>query len=1162
MLFLSISIKFFYGEIFGDKLYSPRYVKIAGFFDDRGFYVLDSDQRHLDFDFDVLFSHGRSSNVVLNNGAINLNKDSSGFYSNGYWESPVFDTQNEYILWDWVDASVDFNGMQENLLQDGSFEDHSCLAYGFPVPCSISVQNNLMPPFVDNVASDGVYSIRLQMNDTKKLDYAAISNMDYITDFDKTKNLHVLFDAKHQTDGSQFEFWLVLGNETNLTYNGAIQRFDYPMENFEEQYFVLNFSQFVDRPVQQTRLGYRFFEYYQNDDFPHITWIDNLRFYQDSPISYKVRTSLDGVVWSDWNDARYFFAERTAPGGEPGRYIQFNISLKTYDNTKTPSISDLDLDYSKAFPFNITHFYEGPSTIDPLIDSTGAHGFVNKDDEGNLLFDDGQKIRFWAAQVGDDSVYYMSSHESADNMCKKIAQMGFNMIKVTPPPFGYTEYWERFDYMLRSCGEQGVYIYIQLNGGWPQGINPDYYEYRKSVLRDVMNHTNQYTGVKYKDDPQFVFVQLLNEDRLFHSWYGNVSDIYIGSYSDALDREWWAWLAENYPTYDDLTNSWNDGTGVVYFYSEIIGMANYPNNIKRIEFDKWTTYSDKRFYDTSRFYAHIYEMYYNEMVNYLKDELRINSLIVPNNHYYGMAELKERKIADVIDQHSYYPYVREPKFGEILVQEPQSNSPYYNIITYISLDNVDGYPLTVSESNYHIPHLYSVELPLFISAYSSFQDWDQWTYFKIHSRSLSLNKVPEALDSWYDPGRMAFMPAASKIFINSYVSPANKVINLSYSNDTVYNFKYNRALKDFNIPGFSNAFVWIHGIQKKDFDAPRDKTIQEYYNEFNLQNPSNPFVSDTGELTLDSDKNILTINSLKAQGYTGMIGGNLIDFHDVSVTVSPSGNNFSSLIFVPLDENNLGSSNRILLTAAGRTEASKVRWGADKQGYVNPGCFWCNEHYGDEPVLVEGVNAEIILKNVPEEVSIIVLNSSGQRTQRLINYARIGQDIKFNISDNDETLWYEILIGEASYSNSQVINLNPGWNLISLNISGELYSSDLNSKVVLTYENSNWIIDYENNNPFRLNSLQGYYVYSNERKTLILHGFSLTDTASYPMINNNWNLFSMYRPNTYAGIYGSPPYSLYRADLSENIPINLNYILVPGEVYWSNLIAPGLSPPT
>ncbi len=989
--------------------------------------------REVVFDFDSMFNAGNANNVEVVDGKLMLLNDGFGDYSSeGYWESPVFDTQNEHVFWEWVYSDVDFAGMQENLLHDGDFENPACLAGGTEAPCGYYIQSSaLVPPYVDyNYSSSGNSSFRFFFNDSVMMHRGAfyLETGNWIP-IDPSKIVHEVFDLKYDTDGTSIEFWNTFGPNNGWTdnvHNGMLVRYSHPIDDFEEQYIMANLTQLstnLNKPINY--LQPLFFEYYSNDDYDNTMWIDNIRIFQDSPINYRVRTSDDDITWSEWTDARYFVAKRTAPGGMPSRYIQFNISLRTDDIGKTPSVNSLKLDYSKAFEFKIDWLHTNSAIFDPIdIEPAGSHGYVGYNSEGNFEFEDGTPIRFWSIQLGDNRDF--GDYDNIDGMCKKIRQMGFNMVKITSPldTDGTLEEWDLFDYMLKSCKDEGIYIYIQLNGGWPwdeRKMLPDYWDIahpdsQKSHITAIMNRVNPYTNISYKDDPQFVFSQITNEKSFHSEWrrYSNgVWNDSYGVYTDLITGHFQDWVVDKYPTFNELQDAWNESGADIFYENESL---DYPDNIQIVKFDDWEIFSNERFQDTTKFLAKLHKDYYEEFKDLLINEIGVKSLIVPNNHYYGMAELETRQDEYfVIDQHSYWNHSRQPTHGgEIMSDVPQVKSPGKNIVSYIALDSVEGMPMTVSESNYHIPGLYTQELPLFVSAYSSFQDWDQWTYFIVHIRNMSdpyFKHVPEALNSWFDSGRMALMPAASRIFIDEYIAPGEKEIEISHTQEVVNDYRRNRRTSDFNIPGFTNEFVLTNRINIIDFNASSEKTIQEYYNEFDLTEPRSPYVTDTGELKLDSDRGYLALDAPKVQGFVGETQENIVELGGLKLNIAPKGNNFSSVVLVPLDDKGLYDSERILLTATGRTESSEIQWDADKRGYYDDSwCHWCNQHYGEEPVLVEGINAEVFVKSKFENLQINVLNSSGLRSGVTVNSTKDGEWFNFDISDMDETLWYELVL--------------------------------------------------------------------------------------------------------------------------------------------------------
>jgi len=152
--------------------------------------------------------------------------------------------------------------------------------------------------------------------------------------------------------------------------------------------------------------------------------------------------------------------------------------------------------------------------------------------------------------LGDD--VNIGNVENAELMCKKIRQMGFNMIKVTSPLDGEGD-WDLFDNMLKFCKDEGIYVYVQLNGGWPwetRKMLPDYWDSdnpkaQKTHMRSIMEHYNPYTNTSYKDDPQFVFSQITNEQSFHSKWRGYTNGIWndsYGVYTDMITGHFQDWV--------------------------------------------------------------------------------------------------------------------------------------------------------------------------------------------------------------------------------------------------------------------------------------------------------------------------------------------------------------------------------------------------------------------------------------------------------------------------------------------------------------------------------------------------------------------------------------------------------------------------------------------
>jgi hypothetical protein len=59
-------------------------------------------------------------------------------------------------------------------------------------------------------------------------------------------------------------------------------------------------------------------------------------------------------------------------------------------------------------------------------------------------------------------------------------------------------------------------------------FNPRIIELQKICMAQLLGHTNRYTGTLYRDEPQIVLSEVINEDSLFYeNWYATVPPRYL-----------------------------------------------------------------------------------------------------------------------------------------------------------------------------------------------------------------------------------------------------------------------------------------------------------------------------------------------------------------------------------------------------------------------------------------------------------------------------------------------------------------------------------------------------------------------------------------------------------------------------------------------------------
>jgi hypothetical protein len=174
--------------------------------------------------------------------------------------------------------------------------------------------------------------------------------------------------------------------------------------------------------------------------------------------------------------------------------------------------------------------------------------YVNIETNGHLYLK-GERIRFWGA-IGSVPG---KSYEENEAMVKRLKELGFNMFRNSSQVRDYRKgdksIGDLFDHFLYFCKKEGIYVWytglnrfpsISANGvnivndpqsadEWKKAVGELGYgesecfawddrilKYRLSKKAEVLNRVNQYTGLRYVDDPVFAVFELTNEEWWFH----------------------------------------------------------------------------------------------------------------------------------------------------------------------------------------------------------------------------------------------------------------------------------------------------------------------------------------------------------------------------------------------------------------------------------------------------------------------------------------------------------------------------------------------------------------------------------------------------------------------------------------------------------------------
>ncbi|HEY9060623.1 MAG TPA: carbohydrate binding domain-containing protein [Pseudobacteroides sp.] len=436
------------------------------------------------------------------------------------------------------------------------------------------------------------------------------------------------------------------------------------------------------------------------------------------------------------------------------------------------------------------------------------------------------------------------------------------------------------------------------------------------------------------------------------------------------------------------------------------------NSIKRTKWIDRMAVTPNRFNDNIEFYYSLEKIYFQDMLNFLKNELKVKTPTSTSSGYYGLTDLYAQCEGDFTNSHIYWDH---PVFPEkpwdsknftmknlsLIEQNGQTKSKNYlsGIIGSIAKSKVIDKPLVVSEINLCFPNNYEYELTPILAAYASLQDWDGIIFYSYsHNGNFINNK--NMIENYFDlkssSGKLSQMPSCSAFFLKSYLSKALKTITVDFPYDYIFKlFPESSIVEDIHkvIP---SSLLYTHMLQtslnsKSNISKLNSLTPEEYKKLIN----EDAHISDTGEIKWHAQKKnetIFVINSKKIQSATGFLKNRKIDLDNISLNLDKD----CSVILCSMDEKDIDKSQRLLLSITGAQKNTDQR-----KSYKNGLTDW-----GKGPVLMERINGNIsLLLDDTKSYDLYLLDTSGRRIKKL-DYVK--NEGKITIQWKYDGFWLEI----------------------------------------------------------------------------------------------------------------------------------------------------------
>ena len=666
----------------------------------------------------------------------------------------------------------------------------------------------------------------------------------------------------------------------------------------------------------------------------------------------------------------------------------------------------------------------------------GQSGFVHLAGDGTFVRGDGVPIRFWACGTSE---YTQSAQELADH-ARFLAKLGVNMVRIHAQigPAADADSSAVTDVNQKEI--EGIWravaafkqagIYVTISPYWATdrpatkwGIegygghsdlwgllffNPTLQQGYKAWVRELYAETNPYTGIPLAHDPAVAIIQIQNEDGMFFWTIDGIKP----EEKQLLGRKFAAWLVSKYGSLDDARDSWKDSMAPGDdFQSGVVAIL--PVYL-------WTRPQHGglalRLSDQLQFFAETQRQFYADMVKFYRDDLGCKQLINASNWITADAarlndvERYTDTAADVLAVNKYFTGLQEGENsgwridpGDYFTNHPAVLNPW-DLPT--NLKQVVGHPIIVTETTWVSPMDFQNEGPFLTAAYESLAGvagcyWFTATadQYESEPRLMFLNvggQHPLRKWSCSTPNLIGNFPAAALMYRKGYIQRGQPVVVENRSLADLWGrrtpmisegatFDPNRNSGEpsdrAEFAQSVNPLAFLVGPVTVNYGGDQNKNYVSDLSAF-IDEKKETIASNTGQIHLNYDMGLCTIDTPTAQGATGFlrVAGKI----DLSTVHIVSRNRQASVLVVSMDGKPLSESGRILVQVgtparlSGWKEEAAEFSGKNHQMYLGLKI----DEIGKPPWMVEGAEVDLKICNA-HLTKMTVLDTSGYAVKQI-----------------------------------------------------------------------------------------------------------------------------------------------------------------------------------
>jgi hypothetical protein len=646
--------------------------------------------------------------------------------------------------------------------------------------------------------------------------------------------------------------------------------------------------------------------------------------------------------------------------------------------------------------------------------------------DGDKILADGKPFKVWGTNVeyGDTK----PPAERAEQVARWFAKYGVNVVrqhKLSNPgweglgsPVTAAEYapedLQRFDYFNDQLRKNGIlygfspiwdlkvfagdrdklvaYDELKQLGGnkvvttglvW---FMKDVQDLHIAKMLALLNHKNEYTGLRYADDPALAYVEIQNEEDVF--FFTTLPHILkYPTYKRLIAEQFSDWLAKRYTTQEQLAAAWAGGLntfpGEGGFPDESLAARNILPICSPWLLDNMSQSGPRsqRLQDTAEFLLESQNNYYQRMADAIRAAGYQGPLIASNwqggektGHFFNMHSDAQ---FGIIDRHNYLAGAvglppHEMHTGDPFLNSTSLSDPGSALLS-TGMQQVAGRPFSMSEWLAIPPLEWAGAETAIIAIYGmGLQGWDMSYFFASNGAGFSPTVNFPGFKKFNNltAHGIGLFPVLSRMVLRGDVKEGDPIatrrLSLDQAKKQSYDFVHktvqNGDLKTFSGTPDHHALavgrVLVEFVEKEGVSDVKD--VASY-------KEGDTWTSTTKELRWTApgrdQTGFITVDTAGTQGVLGFAPEKPVSLGQITLTPKTP---YSVVLATALErDRDLSNCDEALVVALARVRNSGMKLG---EGLIL--------ELGEGPTILEPVQAQITFKRQPK--SVTPLDHDGQ----------------------------------------------------------------------------------------------------------------------------------------------------------------------------------------